>query len=224
MSSSNTFPSHAPRRTSSSSTSPSSTKPASNKGYAPDGGVSPGDTSAVFFEDDFQGENDQGIGALPSGQQLRRSFTSDRRLSAATQQALFQAYFHALRTGQMPRPNMSPAAAKAEHQANHHRTISDAKKGVTYAGQELLKQLPIPDLHETCQRYLDSVKPFLVDFHVEYAAVDLLDSSRVYGNEECGAGLPGARWSGVTEEADPVCLRQDKLYRTILYSTSSIFY
>jgi len=159
MSSSNTFPSHPPRRTSS-----ASTRPASTKGYAPDGGVSPGDTSAVFFEDDSQGEKAEGIGALPSGQQFRPSFTSDRRLSAATQQALFQAYFHALRTGQMPRPNMSPATAKAELQANHHRTISDAKKGVTYTGQELLKQLPIPDLNETCQRYLESVRPFLVRF------------------------------------------------------------
>ena len=89
---------------------------------------------------------------------------------------------------------MSPAIAKAEHQANHHRTISDAKKGVTYAGQELLKQLPIPDLRETCQRYLESVKPFLVAFHV-VGAVDSLDSPRIPGDEECRSGFPGARWS-----------------------------
>src|SRR5271170_3606250 len=83
---------------------------------------------------------------------------------AATQQALFQAYLHALRTGQAPMPNLSPQGivTQAQKQANHSRTISDAKRGVTYAGQAQLKKLPIPTLEETCKHYLESVKPFLV--------------------------------------------------------------
>src|SRR5271167_2668367 len=87
-----------------------------------------------------------------------------RRYSPATQQALFQAYLHAIRTGQIPMPNLSTtnASSKTEKRANHSHTISDAKRGVTYAGQEQLKPLPIPDLEETCQRYLESVRPFLV--------------------------------------------------------------
>src|SRR5437667_1768178 len=84
------------------------------------------------------------------------SFPGGRKYSAATQQALFQAYIHALRTGQIPMPNLSlaNALAKAQQQANHNHTISDAKRGVTYVGQEQLKRLPIPSLEETCQRYL----------------------------------------------------------------------
>lgn len=61
-------------------------------------------------------------------------------------------------------PNISPQGivTQAQKQANHSRTISDAKRGVTYAGQAQLKKLPIPTLEETCRRYLESVKPFLV--------------------------------------------------------------
>ena len=83
---------------------------------------------------------------------------------AATQQVLFQAYLQALRTGQAPMPNISPQGivTQAQKQANHSRTISDAKRGVTYAGQPHLKKLPIPTLEETCKHYLESVKPFLV--------------------------------------------------------------
>jgi hypothetical protein len=53
---------------------------------------------------------------------------------------------------------------KAQQQANHNRTISDVKRGVTFAGQDHLKHLPIPSLEETCRRYLASAKPFLVGF------------------------------------------------------------
>lgn len=95
---------------------------------------------------------------------------SPHRLSAdrgyiATQQALFQAYLQAIRTGQFPMPNLSSASTmtKAQQQTKHNHTISDAKRGVTYVGQEQLKKLPIPPLEDTCQRYLESVKPFLVE-------------------------------------------------------------
>ena len=98
-------------------------------------------------------------------QQDPYQLSADRRYIAATQQALFQAYLHAIRTGQFPMPNLSSPSimAKAQQQTNHNHTISDAKRGVTYVGQEQLKKLPIPPLEDTCQLYLDSVKPFLVD-------------------------------------------------------------
>ena len=97
-------------------------------------------------------------------QQNPHRLSTDRRYTAATQQALFQAYLHAIRTGQFPMPNLSASTmVKAQQQTNHSHTISDAKRGVTYVGQEQLKKLPIPPLEDTCQRYLDSVKPFLVD-------------------------------------------------------------
>lgn len=35
-------------------------------------------------------------------------------------------------------------------------------KGVTYAGQEKLKRLPIPKLEDTVSRYLSAVKPLQV--------------------------------------------------------------
>jgi carnitine O-acetyltransferase len=62
----------------------------------------------------------------------------------------------------MPNIQTASTSSKAEKRANHSHTISDAKRGVTYAGQEQLKPLPIPELEETCQRYLESVQPFLV--------------------------------------------------------------
>lgn len=80
------------------------------------------------------------------------------------QQQLFQAYLHGVRSGHIPMPSVAvpSQAGKVQLQGNHSRTISDAKKGVTYAGQDQLHKLPIPTLEETCERYLSSVRPFLV--------------------------------------------------------------
>lgn len=72
----------------------------------------------------------------------------------------------------MPGLSSASAVAKAQQQANYSHTISDAKRGVTYMGQEQLKKLPIPPLEETCQRYLDSVRPFLV-FNLDFLLADL---------------------------------------------------
>lgn len=82
--------------------------------------------------------------------------------SVTSQQALFQAYLHAIRSGRIPMPSISHVVSKAQQQANHNQTIADVKRGVTYAGQDQLKKLPIPPLEDTCKRYLESVKPFLV--------------------------------------------------------------
>lgn len=80
------------------------------------------------------------------------------------QQHLFQAFLNGVRSGQIPMPSVAlpNQASKSLPLGNHSRTISDAKKGVTYAGQDQLKKLPIPTLEETCERYLQSVRPFLV--------------------------------------------------------------
>jgi hypothetical protein len=115
-----------------------------------------------------------------SQQSPRQSF-SRGSFDTATQQALLQAYIQAVRSGQIPMPGLSASnvVAKAQKQANHNRTISDAKKGVTYAGQDQLKHLPIPNLEETCQSYLAAVRPFLV-FRSEYGCL----ICRVLGNSQ----------------------------------------
>lgn len=41
---------------------------------------------------------------------------------------------------------------KHPHSPNH-------KPGITYAGQDKLPKLPIPDLESTCKKYLDALKP-----------------------------------------------------------------
>lgn len=101
---------------------------------------------------------------IPEPQQKGSQSVRPKSLDASSQQALFQAYIQALHSGQITMPGLSTQSliAKAQAQANHHRTISDPKRGVTFAGQDQLKKLPIPTLEETCQRYLESVKPFLV--------------------------------------------------------------
>jgi hypothetical protein len=137
---------------------------------------------------------------------------------AATQQVLFQAYLHALRTGQAPMPNISPQGivTQAQKQANHGKTISDAKRGVTYAGQTQLKKLPIPTLEETCKHYLESVKPFLVCTVAWPGRLIGLDTSGVCRYEECCAGFPGSGRAGAAKEVAQVCRRQGKLHRTVL--------
>ena len=113
---------------------------------------------------------DQNQPPTPTAQKLEPlTFTPEqRRLSSsfdsATQQAILQAYFQAIRKGQVAMPSVAPPAASAKPQGNHSRTISDAKGGVTYVGQDKLQKLPIPTLQETGKRYLESVKPFLVAF------------------------------------------------------------
>jgi hypothetical protein len=101
--------------------------------------------------------------ANPSNSSLERRHPSLESLTPQQQQ-LFQAYLHGVRTGHIPMPSVAlpNQASKVQLQANHSRTISDAKKGVTYAGQDQLHKLPIPTLEETCERYLRSVRPFLV--------------------------------------------------------------
>jgi len=133
---------------------------------------------------------------------------------AATQQGLFQAYLHALRTGQAPMPNLSPQGivTQAQKQANHSRTISDAKRGVTYAGQAHLNKLPIPTLEETCKHYLESVKPFLVCPSNGLDETDGVDRSGVCRYEECGAGLPRSGRAGAAKEVAQVCRRQGQLH------------
>jgi hypothetical protein len=99
----------------------------------------------------------------PPPPQLRRQ--PSLKSLTPQQQAYFEAYYHAIQTGRIPMPSITTnTVAKAQAAANHNQTISDPKKGVTYAGQDQLKRLPIPTLEETCQRYLESVRPFLVFF------------------------------------------------------------
>lgn len=49
----------------------------------------------------------------------------------------------------------------------------ESKKGVTFAGQDDLKKLPIPELQDTVDRYLSTVAPFQVRdeqfYHTTYS-------------------------------------------------------
>jgi carnitine O-acetyltransferase len=62
----------------------------------------------------------------------------------------------------IPRPTISPSL-KASHysmSADHHEKHNGgAGAGVTFAHQDKLPKLPIPELESTCQKYLAALKP-----------------------------------------------------------------
>jgi carnitine O-acetyltransferase len=82
----------------------------------------------------------------------------------------------AVRTFTMPSPlsealNVKPPTMGADHALSLTHSTSQQNggmqepetpqkhKGVTFASQEKLPKLPIPDIESTCQKYLESLKP-----------------------------------------------------------------
>lgn len=55
-------------------------------------------------------------------------------------------------------PPMSAASSIKEPIARQSPS-GDAKPGSTFASQDRLPKLPIPELQETCRKYLDAVRP-----------------------------------------------------------------
>jgi carnitine O-acetyltransferase len=55
------------------------------------------------------------------------------------------------------RPTISPTLKDRQYTMSAHE--DKPKGGVTFAQQEKLPKLPIPDLEQTCQRYLTALKP-----------------------------------------------------------------
>lgn len=46
-----------------------------------------------------------------------------------------------------------------DHRASALQRDGDRTSAITFANQDKLPKLPIPDLESTCQKYLDSLKP-----------------------------------------------------------------
>lgn len=76
----------------------------------------------------------------------------------------------ALRTFNMPeslRASLTfsqPLSADASSSLTHDSELQPApphehKNGITFAGQDMLPKLPIPDLENTCQNYIEALKP-----------------------------------------------------------------
>lgn len=67
----------------------------------------------------------------------------------------------------MTMPERSQNSAKAatetyskdEHNPIAHNDVKKSKPGITFAAQDKLPKLPIPDLDATCKRYLSSLDP-----------------------------------------------------------------
>lgn len=67
---------------------------------------------------------------------------------------------------ELPQPTISPKP-KAHQNAMSSSYYDESKGGVTYAHQDKLPKLPIPDLELTCERYLDALRP--LQSHREHA-------------------------------------------------------
>ncbi|KAK4098194.1 hypothetical protein N658DRAFT_432365 [Parathielavia hyrcaniae] len=60
---------------------------------------------------------------------------------------------------EVPKPTISPTIKPRQHAMSTTYHNDQSKGGVTYAHQDKLPKLPIPDLGLTCQRYLTALKP-----------------------------------------------------------------
>lgn len=58
---------------------------------------------------------------------------------------------------QIPRPTISPSLKARQYSMS--ASDDKPKGGVTFAQQDKLPKLPIPDLEKTCERYLTALKP-----------------------------------------------------------------
>jgi carnitine O-acetyltransferase len=60
---------------------------------------------------------------------------------------------------ELPRPTVSPTLKARQYSMSADDEGDKPKGGVTYAHQDKLPKLPIPELELTCQRYLTALKP-----------------------------------------------------------------
>lgn len=64
---------------------------------------------------------------------------------------------HASLSSSLPPSN---ASSSLFHNPEHDfAPPHERKNGITFAGQEMLPRLPIPELESTCQNYLEALKP-----------------------------------------------------------------
>lgn len=60
---------------------------------------------------------------------------------------------------ELPRPTISPTLKARQYAMSANYQEDKHKGGVTYAHQDKLPKLPIPDLAASCEKYLASLKP-----------------------------------------------------------------
>lgn len=60
---------------------------------------------------------------------------------------------------ELPKPTASPALKARQYGMSAPYQDDKPKGGVTYAHQDELPKLPIPDLEQSCERYLNVLKP-----------------------------------------------------------------
>jgi carnitine O-acetyltransferase len=60
---------------------------------------------------------------------------------------------------ELPRPTISPTPKARKYAMSAPYHDDKFKGGVTYAHQDKLPKLPIPDLEQSCEKYLTAVKP-----------------------------------------------------------------
>lgn len=57
-------------------------------------------------------------------------------------------------------PPFVDASSSLFHNPKHEPApLHEHKNGITFAGQDMLPKLPIPDLESTCQNYVEALKP-----------------------------------------------------------------
>lgn len=73
-------------------------------------------------------------------------------------------------------PPFPDAGSLGIYNPEHKPTPSHGrKKGITFAGQDMLPKLPIPELESTCQNYLDALKPLQTNREQNYTAAAVQD-------------------------------------------------
>lgn len=76
-----------------------------------------------------------------------RHFTAPKSLGSA---------MDSLRSNSTPETKIKPSSVPTSVNGG---TSEPPKKGLTFANQDSLPKLPIPDLEQTCKRYLESLAP-----------------------------------------------------------------
>ena len=66
---------------------------------------------------------------------------------------------------------------------HHLAPPHEHKNGITFAGQEMLPKLPIPDLESTCQNYLEALKPLQTNREQKDTAAAIRDFLKDEGPE-----------------------------------------
>ena len=60
---------------------------------------------------------------------------------------------------EIPKPSVSPALKARQYAVMNGQEEEKPKGGVTYAHQDKLPKLPIPELERSCERYLEALRP-----------------------------------------------------------------